>query len=76
MEDGLLETDSAAVTLGGGGDVGGGMDPACAEEIRGRLAEAGLLLLEEPDYRRNLSCASSSISRRAPSTALWQWEAT
>lgn len=66
VEDGLLETDSAAVTLGGGGDVGGGMDPACAEEIRGRLAEAGLLLLEEPDYRRNLELRQQLYQQEGP----------
>ena len=52
VEDGLLETDSAAVTLGGGGDVGGGMDPACAEEIRGRLAEAGLHVQDRRETRK------------------------
>ena len=45
MEDGLLETDSAAVTLGGGSDVGGGMEPALVEEVAGRLKGMGLPLM-------------------------------
>ena len=44
----------------------GGMDPACAEEIRGRLAEAGLLLLEEPDYRRNLELRQQLYQQEGP----------
>ena len=42
------------------------MDPACAEEIRGRLAEAGLLLLEEPDYRRNLELRQQLYQQEGP----------
>ena len=75
-EDGLLETDSAAVTLGGGGDVGGGMDPACAEEIRVGWRRRDCSCWRSRTTGAIWSCASSSISRRAPSTALWQWEAT
>ena len=55
VEDGVLETDSALVTLGGGQDVGGGMEPALVEEISARLRAAGLELMEEPDYQKNLA---------------------
>lgn len=54
VEDGLLETDSAAVTLGGGSDVGGGMEPALVEEVTGRLKGMGLPLMAEEDFQRNL----------------------
>ena len=76
VEDGLLETDSAAVTLGGGGDVGGGWTRPAQ-----RRSGVGWRRRDCSCWRSRTtgaiwSCASSSISRRAPSTALWQWEAT
>lgn len=67
VEDGLLETDSTAVTMGGDQDVGGGMvDPALREEIRSRLLEMGLPLLEEPDFHRNLQLRQQIYQENGP----------
>ena len=55
VEDGVLATDSAAVTLGGEKDAGVGMDPALLQEITGRLEEAGLPLLIEEDFQKNMA---------------------
>lgn len=65
-EDGLLETDSTAVTLGGGGDVGGGMEPALVEEITGRLEQMGLPLMAEEDFSRNLERREEIYREQGP----------
>lgn len=59
VADGVLDTDSAAVTLGGEGDVGGGMDPRLVEEITLRLEEAGLSVVTEPDFQKDLAWRQS-----------------
>lgn len=53
--DGLLETDSAAVTLGGEKDAGGGMDQTLLAGIVDRLEQAGLPVLVEEDFAANLA---------------------
>ncbi len=53
--DGLISTDSSLVTMGGDADVGLGMDEALAAPIRERLTEAGLSLMEQPDYAENIT---------------------
>ena len=53
--DGLISTKSAAVTMGGYHDVGEDMDPQLAEDVRLRLREAGLNLVEEPDFAANIA---------------------
>lgn len=53
-QDGLIQTRSAAVTLGGDDDVGNNMDPQLVAEIRARLLACGMELMEEPDFQRNL----------------------
>lgn len=53
--DGLLPTDSAAVTLGGGQDVGKGMDEGLRAAVAGRLERLGPPLLALPDYGENIA---------------------
>ena len=53
-EDGLVETESVAVTMGGYRDVGADMEPQTAAQIKERLREAGLHLVEEEDFSANL----------------------
>ena len=52
--DGLIQTRSAAVTMGGHKDVGADMDPETAARIRVRLQRAGLPLFTEEDFAANL----------------------
>lgn len=53
-QDGLTETWPAAVTMGGSNDVGADMDKALAADIRLRLADLGLELVELPDFEQNI----------------------
>ncbi len=64
--DGLIQTRSAAVTMGGGSDVGEGMDPELAAQIRARLSECGLELMEQPDYQENLAQREALYARLGP----------
>ena len=66
VEDGVLETDSALVTMGGGDDVGRDMDPALREDILSRLTAAGLTVAEEPDYARNLELRQRLYQQEGP----------
>lgn len=53
-EDALVETASAAVTMGGYHDVGADMEPSTAQTIKERLADAGLPLSEREDFGENI----------------------
>ena len=53
--DGLIQTESAMVTMGGSGDVGRDMDQELAGQIRARLLACGLNLVEEADFQKNLA---------------------
>jgi len=53
-QDGLIRTRSAAVTMGGYRDIGSDMDKELADQIRQRLTDLGLRLVEEADFRANL----------------------
>lgn len=66
VEDGVLATDSAAVTLGGGNDTGGGMDPEAVEQITARLERAGLKLHREEDFLKNLEWRERLYQDRGP----------
>lgn len=68
VEDGLLETDSTAVTLGGGSDIGGGMEPALVAEITERLEQMGPILLSEADFSRNLEQREAIYHEQGPIT--------
>ncbi len=51
---GLLSTDSAVVTMGGGQDIGIGMDEIMRNTIEERLKSQGMVVLKEPDYNKNI----------------------
>lgn len=53
-EDGVLQTDSTAVTLGGDGDILAEAEPSLVAEITKRIEATGLTLLYEPDFSENL----------------------
>lgn len=50
MQDGVLTTDSAAVTLGGDNDTGDGMLPEQKMEILERLEQAGLVIFKNRSF--------------------------
>lgn len=64
--DGLIRTQSAAVTMGGNQDVGTDMEQETAAEIRSRLRALGLDLVEEPDYAANLAWRESLYRELGP----------
>ncbi|MBF4695635.1 poly-gamma-glutamate system protein [Fusibacter ferrireducens] len=53
-QEGLLDTDSAMVSLGGDFDVGVNIDSDKIHEIEERLIESGLNLSKEPDLEKNV----------------------
>ena len=66
-QDGLVETCSAAVTIGGDDDIGANMmDQELVGQIRGRLLDEGLPLVEEPDFQRNLAWRESLYQEQGP----------
>lgn len=65
-QDGLIQTESAAVTMGGRNDVGADMDPELAAQIRRRLLDCGLNLVEEPDFQRDLALREALYQREGP----------
>lgn len=64
--DGLIRTESAAVTMGGRNDVGADMDPDLAADIRGRLLACGLNLMEEADFQTNLALRQALYQQEGP----------
>ena len=65
--DGLIETRSAAVTIGGDDDVGANMmDQELVRAVRDRLLEEGLPLVEEPDFQKNLAWRESVYRDMGP----------
>lgn len=66
VKDGVLETDSAAVTLGGEKDAGAGMDQQLLEEITSRLKEDGLPLLVEEDFQKNMALRREIYEQDGP----------
>ena len=54
-QDGIIQTRSAAVTMGGDFDIGMEMDPELSDPVRVRLREAGLNLVEIKDFTENLA---------------------
>ena len=65
-QDGLIDTQSAAVTMGGYRDVGLDMEPELADQIRQRLTGLGLHLVEEPDFQANLSLREGIYRQEGP----------
>ena len=65
---GLIGSVSLAVSLGGGNDSGGDMEPAIRSMLRARIRGQGLLLLEDPDLTRNVAARMDLyLQGRAPS---------
>lgn len=64
--DGLIQTQSAAVTMGGYQDVGSDMEQELAEQIRQRLTGLGLNLVEEPDFQANLELREGLYGQEGP----------
>ena len=64
--DGLIHTQSAAVTMGGYRDVGLDMDPELAGQISQRLTDSGLHLMEEPDFQVNLELREALYRQSGP----------
>lgn len=54
-QDGLIRTQIPAVTMGGNKDIGTDMEPGTAQQIRERLKELGLNLVEQPDFLKNIA---------------------
>lgn len=54
-EDGYIAVDSSLVTMGGDYDIGYGMDEEMAAAVKKQLSAAGLVLLEEKDFSKNLA---------------------
>ena len=64
--DGLIQTESAMVTIGGSGDVGRDMDQELAGQIRARLLACGLNLVEEADFQKNLALREELYRTEGP----------
>lgn len=65
-QNGLIRTQSAAVTMGGYQDVGSDMEKEAADRIRQRLAGLGLNLVEEADFQTNLKLREATYLREGP----------
>ncbi|MEG1774721.1 MAG: poly-gamma-glutamate system protein, partial [Oscillospiraceae bacterium] len=65
-EDGLIVGLPARITLGGGSDVGKGMDPTMLAEIEARLEKLPVALLREPDYTANLAARMALYEQNGP----------
>ncbi|MBO5339721.1 MAG: poly-gamma-glutamate system protein [Oscillospiraceae bacterium] len=65
-QGGLIRTQSAAVTMGGYHDVGADMDTELAGQIRRRLTDLGLNLLEEADFQANLELRETLYLQEGP----------
>ena len=65
-EDGIIQTRSAVVSMGGDFDVGGEMDPDLADAVRVRLAQCGLELAAEPDFYANLAMREQVYQEEGP----------
>ena len=63
---GLIQTQSAAVTMGGYRDVGSDMDQELAGQIRQRLTDLGLNLVEEADFQTNLELREALYQQEGP----------
>ena len=65
-ESGLIRTQSAAVTMGGYHDVGSDMDQELVGQIRRRLTDLGLSLVEEADFQANLELRETLYLQEGP----------
>ena len=64
--DGLIRTRNAAVTMGGYRDIGADMDKELADQIRQRLTDLGLRLVEEADFQSNLELRETLYGQEGP----------
>jgi poly-gamma-glutamate system protein len=55
QDGGIVDVPPAAVSLGGEGDVGGGLSQVLREELRRAVSDAGVPLLEFPDLAENVA---------------------
>jgi len=55
MNEGILSTGPAAVSLGGEDDAGAGFDPAFREGLLQQILASGVPLVREPDLRENVA---------------------
>ncbi|MBE6973299.1 MAG: poly-gamma-glutamate system protein [Ruminococcaceae bacterium] len=65
-QSGLVHTQSAAVTMGGHQDVGSDMDQELADQIRQRLTDLGLDLVENADFHENLELREALYLQDGP----------
>lgn len=65
-QDGLIGTQSAAVTMGGHHDVGSDMEKELADQIRRRLTDLALRLVEEADFQANLNLREAIYRQEGP----------
>lgn len=63
---GLIHAQSAAVTMGGYRDVGSDMDKDLADQIKQRLTDLGLNLVEEADFQSNLELRETLYLQEGP----------
>lgn len=65
-QDGLIDTQSAAVTMGGHNDIGSDMDKELSGQIKQRLTALGLHLLEAADFQTNLDARETLYLQEGP----------
>lgn len=65
MNEGVVSTAPAAVSLGGENDVGGEFDPALRERLLRQVRASGIDVLDEPDLRRNVARRMAVYGRPA-----------
>ena len=65
-QDGLIRTQSVAVTMGGYRDVGSDMDEELTSQIKQRLSDFGLNLVEEADFQTNLDLRENLYLQEGP----------
>jgi poly-gamma-glutamate system protein len=55
IREGIVSTEPAAVSLGGGDDVGAEFDPALRDRLLRQIRLSGSDVVDEPDLRRNVA---------------------
>lgn len=64
-QDGLISDEPALITLGGGDDIGGGMDDTLLGEIKTRVGQLDVPLMVQADFEKNVQarCALFADNR-------------
>jgi len=65
IKEGVFATPAAAVSLGGGEDIGTGFDAELTTDLSSQIAESGLMFLSDSDLRGNVAARMAIYGRVA-----------